>query len=131
MTRDFIRQFVRSLTQRLLAYAPQPVCNEAALIRKIRHEKPDLAPAAIATELAAAKRQFLNDLPADRRIQARARELLRLRALPYSTDELNAVIAILASLAIACHLLLRYAFRVEGTVLGLPLVDLPLAAAFD
>ncbi|MDB5992413.1 MAG: hypothetical protein JWQ10_3816 [Herbaspirillum sp.] len=97
---DLIAQLTAYLSQRVLAYAPQPVCDEAALLRKIQHEKqdePDLAPTATATELAAAKKQFLNDLPADRIIQARARELLRLRALPYSTDELNAVIAILAS----------------------------------
>jgi len=41
----------------------------------------------------------------------------------------QAVIAILAALAIACHLLLRYALQVEGAVLGEPLVDLPLALA--
>ncbi len=39
------------------------------------------------------------------------------------------LIAVLAILAIACHLLLRFAFRAEGAALGLRLVDLPLALA--
>src|SRR5581483_7307705 len=41
----------------------------------------------------------------------------------------QALIAVLAVLAIACHLLLRFTFRVEGSTLGLRVVDLPLLLA--
>src|SRR6202795_4763366 len=41
----------------------------------------------------------------------------------------QALIAVLAILAIACHLLLRFAFRAEGTALGLQIVKLPLILA--
>src|SRR4051794_10472252 len=41
----------------------------------------------------------------------------------------QALIAVLAVLAIACHLLLRFTFRVEGSTLGLRVVDLPLVLA--
>ena len=41
----------------------------------------------------------------------------------------QAVIAALAVTAIACHLLLRFAFRAEGTALGLPVADIPLFLA--
>ncbi|HEV3260157.1 MAG TPA: hypothetical protein VG013_25090, partial [Gemmataceae bacterium] len=41
----------------------------------------------------------------------------------------QALIAVLAVLAVACHLLLRFTFRVEGSALGLRLVDLPLVLA--
>jgi heavy metal translocating P-type ATPase len=45
------------------------------------------------------------------------------------TSRKQALIAVLAIVAIACHLLLRFAVRAEGTVLGLQLVDLPLILA--
>src|SRR5450631_3113543 len=41
----------------------------------------------------------------------------------------QALIAALAILAIACHLLLRFAVGAEGAALGLQLVDLPLILA--
>jgi heavy metal translocating P-type ATPase len=41
----------------------------------------------------------------------------------------QALIAALAVAALACHLLLRFAFRPEGTVLGLPATDVPLVVA--
>jgi heavy metal translocating P-type ATPase len=44
-------------------------------------------------------------------------------------SRMQALIAVLAILAITCHLLLRFAFRAEGSALGLRLVDLPLVLA--
>src|SRR5580692_1790452 len=44
-------------------------------------------------------------------------------------SRMQALIAVLAILAISCHLLLRFAFRAEGSALGLQLVDLPLVLA--
>jgi heavy metal translocating P-type ATPase len=41
----------------------------------------------------------------------------------------QALIAIVAVLAIACHLVLRFAFRAEGTALGIRRVDFPLVIA--
>jgi heavy metal translocating P-type ATPase len=41
----------------------------------------------------------------------------------------QALIAVLAILAIACHLFLRFAFRVEGGAYGLQFVDFPLILA--
>lgn len=39
------------------------------------------------------------------------------------------LIARMALLAVACHVLLRFGLPAEGTFLGLPLVDLPLVLA--
>ena len=44
-------------------------------------------------------------------------------------NRLQALIAILASLSITCHIVLRFAIRAEGTALGLQFVDLPLIVA--
>jgi heavy metal translocating P-type ATPase len=44
-------------------------------------------------------------------------------------SRMQALIAVLAILAIACHLLLRFAIRAEGSALGLRLIDLPLLLA--
>ncbi len=52
----------------------------------------------------------------------------RAKEAPVSNRK-QVAIAVLAIFAIACHLLLRFAFRVEGVVLGLNLVDLPLLLA--
>lgn len=41
----------------------------------------------------------------------------------------QALIAVLAILAIACHLLLRFVFRAEGAAFGLKVVDYPLILA--
>jgi cation transport ATPase len=46
-----------------------------------------------------------------------------------ATSRKQAVIAVLAAAAIACHLLLRFGPRAGGTALGLPLPDFPLVLA--
>jgi heavy metal translocating P-type ATPase len=46
-----------------------------------------------------------------------------------AANRLQAVIAALAIAAIACHLLLRFAFPIPGTLLALPWADLPLVLA--
>ena len=50
-------------------------------------------------------------------------------ANPRFASRKQVLIAGMALLAIACHLLLRFGVRAEGTFLALPLVDLPLVLA--